>query len=107
MGRVPIDFREGMRRSGIALGILGCAAGCVLSFSLGFFGGAIQGFSADKAIGFLLLDCVTLLALPLLGFFIPWAIVRLLHWVVVGFTQGSVRWAPISHTAEPPAKKQQ
>jgi hypothetical protein len=91
MGRVPIDFREGMRRSGIALGILGCASGCIFSFSLGFLGLGIQGFSADKAVGLLLLDCVTILALPVLGFFIPWVIVRLLHWAVMGFTQGSAR----------------
>jgi hypothetical protein len=83
-----------MRRSGIALGILGCASGCLFGFSLGFFGEALQGFSGDRALGPWLVDCVVLLALPVLGFLIPWGIVRLLHWVIVGFTQPYAKSAP-------------
>jgi hypothetical protein len=37
-------------------------------------------------LGPFLMDCVVLFALPALGFLIPWVIVRLLHWVIVGFT---------------------
>jgi hypothetical protein len=87
MGSASINLREGMRRSGIVLGILGCALGCVYGFSLGFFGAAIQGFSGDRALGPLFMDSVVLLALPVLGFFVPWGITRLLFWAIVGFTQ--------------------
>ncbi len=71
-----MNFKEGMRRLGLALGVLGCAAGGLYSYFLGkeVHDSAVKGVLKES----LSADYFLLIALPVFGFFIPWSIVRVL-----------------------------
>ena len=68
------------------LGVLGCAAGGLYSYFLGkeVHDSAVKGVLKES----LLADYFLLLALPVLGFFIPWSIVRVFRWLILGFSSG-------------------
>jgi len=84
-----------MRRLGIVLGVLGCATGGYGSFlSVSDFD--YREYSAKIAFGpnyvapamspwFYL----WLVALPILCFVIPWGVVRVVSWLLVGFVEPS------------------
>jgi hypothetical protein len=80
MGGISINVREGMRRLGIVLGVLGCVIGVGYSYFLGeqVRESARQGVLKES----LLMDYGILLALPIVGFLIPWGSVRMINWLI-------------------------
>jgi len=84
MGKATVNFKEGMRRLGIVLGGLGCTAGAIASCLLAQ---DVQlSWSAGTSKESLLFDGFVLLALPVLGFVIPWSSARVLAWICSGFS---------------------
>jgi hypothetical protein len=82
-----MNFGEGMRRLGIVLGVLGCA---IVGFYSYFLGKEVHQSAVNGALKeSLLADYAFLIALPVLGFFIPWGIIRAIRWVFLGFSTGS------------------
>jgi hypothetical protein len=80
-----MDIREGMRRLGIVLGIIGFALATLYSFSIAreVHDSAIKGVLKES----LLVDYAVLLALPVLGFLAPWGTIRVLVWILGGFSK--------------------
>jgi hypothetical protein len=74
----PVNIREGMRRIGIVLGVLGGIGGAYYS---------AESYSATPKAS--AESYVIWIALPVLGFFIPWGTIQLLRWIISGFTQAS------------------
>jgi hypothetical protein len=79
-----MNFREGMRRLGVVLGVLGCGTGGFWSYfrSGQVLDGAAKGLLQET----LFMDCAILLTLPVIGFLVPWGAVRLIVWIWEGFS---------------------
>lgn len=84
MGSASVNFREGMRRLAIVLGVLGCFIGGLYSYLLGkeVYNSYVTGVLKES----LIVDCAILVALPAFGFLIPWAAIRVLAWIWTGFS---------------------
>jgi len=74
-----------MRRIGNALGVLGCVTGGICSYLLGkeVYYSFVKGVLKESLIA----DCVILLALPVIGFLVPWGAIRVLLWIWAGFSK--------------------
>jgi len=86
-----------MRRLGIVLGILGCAAAGYGDFLM--VADSQRSESARKTIegpnfiatGMPFWGYALLFALPILGFVVPWGIVRVARWLILGFASPDVK----------------
>jgi len=80
-----MNFREGMRRLGLLLGVLGFALagfyGCFLAVNV--HDSYVTGVLKES----LLADMVVLAALPVLGFLVPWGTIRIFVWIGAGFSK--------------------
>jgi hypothetical protein len=80
---MPSNFREGMRRVGITLGLLGSVAGGIGGYFL-----AVHARSAATGLGeSVLVDYAVASSLPAVGFLVPWGGIHVLVWVWAGFSE--------------------
>jgi hypothetical protein len=80
-----MNFREGIRRVGILLGVLG---GTVAGFFSYFLAVEVHNsYVAGVLRESLLADTASLIALPILGFLIPWGATRVFVWIWAGFSK--------------------
>lgn len=77
--------KEGMRRLGIVLRVLGFLGGAAYSCFLGQE--VWKSWSAGVLKESLLADCSLLLTLPIAGFLIPWGATRTAMWIFAGFSK--------------------
>jgi hypothetical protein len=77
------NTKEGMRRLGIVLGVVGCAGGGFESYfiAVDVYNSAVRGAGVDW------LSVALLLAFPVLGFLVPWGAIRVLVWIWAGFSK--------------------
>jgi hypothetical protein len=80
---MPLNFREGMRRLGILVGVLGAIAGAIGGYLL-----AIDArVSAAGLVGEpVLVDYAVAASLPVVGFLISWGAIRVPVWIWAGFS---------------------
>jgi hypothetical protein len=81
---VPLNFREGMGRLAIVLGVLGCIAGGVGGYFLAMHARATStGFVGESVLA----DYAIASSLPVIGFLVSWGGIHVLVWVWAGFTE--------------------
>lgn len=82
---MPANFREGMRRLGVVLGVLGCFAGGIggLWLAMDAHASATKGLLGEPV----LVDYAIASLLPVVGFLVPWGVVRVFVWIWAGFTE--------------------
>jgi hypothetical protein len=82
---MPLNFREGMRRLSIVAGVLGAIAGGIGTYFL------IRDTLASAAKRLLRepvwVDYAVASSLPVVGFLVPWAAIRVLIWIWAGFSE--------------------
>ena len=82
---MPSNFREGMRRLGIVLGVLGSVVGGIAG---ALFAMDAHASATNKLLGEpVLVDYVVAGLLPVAGFLVPWGVVRVLVWIWAGFSE--------------------
>ena len=81
---MPSNFREGMRRLGIVLGVLGSIAGGIGGYFLAAHASATTtGFVGESV----LVDYAIASSLPVVGFLVFWGGTHVLVWIWAGFTE--------------------
>jgi hypothetical protein len=82
---MPSNFREGMRRLGIVVGVFGAVAGAIGGYFLAMdaHASAASGLLGEPV----LVDYGVAASLPILGFIVFWGAVRVLVWICVGFLE--------------------
>jgi hypothetical protein len=82
---MPLNFREGMRRIGIVVGVFGSVAGAIGGYLLATDArtSAAKGLLGEP----ILVDYAIAASLPVVGFLISWGAIRVLVWIWVGFTE--------------------
>jgi hypothetical protein len=90
---MPSNFREGMRRVGIVLGLLGSVAGGIGGYFLAVHARALAA-AASLQESALLQDYAVASTLPVIGFLLSWGSIHVLVWIWAGFSE------------EPPARGQ-
>jgi len=82
---MPFNFREGMRRLGIVVGMLGAVAGAIGGFLLTI---DAHVSAAKRLLGEpVLVDYAVAALLPVIGFSLPWGAIRVLVWIWAGFSE--------------------
>ena len=81
---MPLTFRQGMRRLGIVISVLGGVAGAIRGYFLAADTYALSayGFRQESV----LVDYAMAALLPVLGFWLPWEVMRFLDWVLSGLS---------------------
>jgi len=76
------NFKEGMRRFGIVVSVLGGAAGAIRGYFMAADAFALSagGFRQESVIT----NYAIALLLPVIGFWLPWEITRFLDWILSG-----------------------
>jgi hypothetical protein len=81
---MPLNLREGMRRLGIVLGVLGCLAGGIGGYFLAMHARATgAGFVGESV----LVDYAIASSLPVAGFLVSWGGFHVLVWIWSGFSE--------------------
>ena len=81
---MPLNFREGMRRLAIVLGVLGCIAGGVGGYFLAMHASTTAtGFVGEPLVA----DYTIASSLPVIGFLVPWGGIHVIVWIWVGFIE--------------------
>jgi len=79
-----LNFREGLRRLGIVVSVLGGVGGGIRGYFLAADTYALSshGFRQESV----LVDYAVALLLPVLGFWLPWELSRFLDWILSGLS---------------------
>jgi hypothetical protein len=82
---MPLNFREGMRRLGILVSVLGAIAGAIGGYLLAIdaHASAAKGLLGEPV----LVDYAVAASLPVVGFLLPWGAIRVLVWIWAGFSE--------------------
>jgi hypothetical protein len=82
---MPLNFREGMRRLGIVAGVFGAVAGAIGGYFLAMdaHASATKGLLGEPV----QVDYAVAASLPVVGFLVPWAAIRVLVWIWAGFSE--------------------
>jgi hypothetical protein len=77
---MPLNLREGTKRLGIVVSVLGGVAGAIGGYLLVADAYALTSnrFLQESV---LVEDCVVALLLPILGFLVPWEVIHFLVWI--------------------------
>ena len=96
--RMPLNFRDGMRRLRIVVSVLGTVTGGICGYLLVTDAYALTAnrFLQESV---LVEDCVVALSLPILGFLVPWEVIHFVDWICSGLSglliargQGHIRY---------------
>lgn len=80
---MPLNFREGMRRLRIVVGVLGSLAGAIGGYLL-----VVDALAGRRLLrGSVLVNYVVASSLPVVGFLAPWGAIRVLVWIWAGFSE--------------------
>jgi hypothetical protein len=93
---MPPNSREGMRRLGIVVSVLGSVAGGIRGYFLAAdtYALSAHGFRRESV----LVDYAIASLLPVLGFWLPWEVMRFLDWISSGVVR-TAHGAAAPHTA--------
>ena len=81
---MPLNLREGMKRLGIVVSVLGGVAGGIRGYFLAAdtYALSANGFRQESV----LVDYAVASLLPVLGFWLPWEVMRFLDWISSGWS---------------------